>query len=119
MPSIGKTGQSAFPRLTCRTCWGHAKIDENDPEQKSSTVQYRNTQHSPFKGCARLWPPAPESIRSATSLRLTHFNFDAGGVSCDCRKPVLSNRLLGKSLSSRELRRRFDREDRNPVFSAT
>ena len=36
MPSIGKTGQSAFPRLTPnRTCWGHAKIDENDPERTS------------------------------------------------------------------------------------
>jgi hypothetical protein len=31
MPSTGKTGQPAFPRLPRnRKCYGHAKIDAND-----------------------------------------------------------------------------------------
>jgi hypothetical protein len=34
MPSTVKTGESALPRLPHnRTCYGHAKIDANDPKQ--------------------------------------------------------------------------------------
>jgi hypothetical protein len=36
MPSTGKTGHPAFPRLPPnRTCGRHAKIDANDPERTS------------------------------------------------------------------------------------
>src|ERR1700676_3848736 len=34
MPSIGRTGQTSFPRLPRnRTCGGNAKIDANDPKR--------------------------------------------------------------------------------------
>jgi hypothetical protein len=42
MPSTGKARQPAFPRLPAyRTCWGHAKIDANDPERTSRCIETR------------------------------------------------------------------------------
>src|SRR5260370_23762199 len=44
MPSTGKTGQPAFPRLPPnRACCGHAKIDANDPTRTLRAVRPRAT----------------------------------------------------------------------------
>jgi hypothetical protein len=63
MPSTGKTGQPAFPRLPRnRTCCGHAKIDANDPMYGPAVRRKRFFVELAVSGLASMYPASDWSV---------------------------------------------------------